>query len=388
MIDSNKPTTNMRTDWDFVVIGAGPAGAFTAYLLAQHSASVLLVDKANFPRPKVCGSCINNAALNILNEHSLQNLMTEQGAVPLEELCLFEANRSAMVNLPGGFSLSRNKFDNALIESGVDRGVTFFSESTAQVLNASPSGRAVQLQNKDGTQIVNAKIVLVADGLGGRSLDRHAEFDFITDANSRFGCGTIVDDAPDYYQSGRIYMACANGGYVGLVRLEDGRVDIAAALDREFSRAHSGPARAATMIMQMSNLPVPPSLSTAHWIGTEALTRKRKHIAAERIFVLGDSCGYAEPFTGEGIAWALTSGAGVIELALKGLTQWSPSLIQDWQFKHTKLIKSRQDRSIAIAHGLRNNTIRHLAMPIISSFPLVASSVIKYIANTKVAAAR
>jgi 2-polyprenyl-6-methoxyphenol hydroxylase-like FAD-dependent oxidoreductase len=246
----------------------------------------------------------------------------------------------------------------------------------------------VQLKDEANTQVINAKIVLVADGLGGRSLEQHPEFDFITQANSRFGCGTIVDDAPDFYQPGRIYMACASGGYVGLVRLEDGRLDVAAALDRDFSRSHSGPASAATTIMQMSDLPVPQSLSTIHWTGTEALTRKRKQIAAERVFVLGDACGYAEPFTGEGIAWALTSGAGVIELAQKALTQWSPSLIQDWHFKHTKMIKARQDRSIAIAHGLRNDTIRHFAIPMISSFPLVASSIIKYIANTKVAAAR
>lgn len=388
MIDGDKTSMNIRSDWDFVVVGAGPAGAFAAYLLAQHSPNVLLVDKANFPRSKVCGCCINNAALNLLNEYSLQNLMTEQGAVPLEQLCLFEANRSATVNLPGGYSLSRNKFDNALIEAGLGRSVTFLPGTTAQVLNASPSGRAVQLQNQSHSQVINAKIVLVADGLGGRSLDRHPEFDLITDANSRFGCGTIVDDAPDYYQTGRIYMACASGGYVGLVRLEDGRVDVAAALDREFSRAHSGPANAATLIMQMSNLPVPESLPTTHWTGTEALTRKRKQIAAERVFVLGDACGYSEPFTGEGIAWALTSGAGVIELALKGLTRWSPSLIQDWHFKHTKLIKARQDRSIAIAHGLRNDTVRHFAIPLISSFPTVAGSIIKYIANTKATAAR
>ncbi|CAN5729398.1 hypothetical protein BH10CYA1_BH10CYA1_50520 [soil metagenome] len=388
MIKCEKLTTTIPTEWDVVIVGAGPAGAFAAFLLAQHASNILLVDKANFPRPKVCGCCINNAALNLLNQYSLHNLMTEQGAVPLEQLCLFEAHRSATVNLPGGYSLSRNKFDTALIKAGIDRGVIFLPGTTAQVLNASPSGRAVQLQDEFNTQVINAKIVLVADGLGGRSLDRHAEFDFITDANSRFGCGTIVDDAPDYYQPGRIYMACASGGYVGLVRLEDGRVDVAAALDRDFSRAHSGPAKAATMIMRISNLPVPESLSTTHWTGTEALTRKRNQIAAERVFVLGDSCGYAEPFTGEGIAWALTSGAGVIELAQKGLTQWSPSLIQDWHFKHTKMIKARQDRSIAIAHGLRNDTLRHFAIPMIASFPLVASSIIKYIANTKVAAAR
>lgn len=379
---------NIGCEYDVVIIGAGPAGAFAAHLLAPRSLNILLVDKSEFPRAKVCGCCINNAALDLLNNYSLPDLMTEQGAVPLKELRLFEANRSASVNLPGGYSLSRNKFDAALIQSAVDRGVTFLPATTAQVLDPSQSGRAVQLQNGGTTQVIQAKIVLVADGLGGRSLERHEEFDFITETNSRFGCGAIIDDAPDYYQPGLIYMACSSGGYVGVVRLEDDRVDVAAALDLGFSRANSGAAQAVTKILQMSNLPVPESLSTTHWTGTEALTRKRKRIAAERVFVLGDSCGYAEPFTGEGIAWALTSAAGVIELAHQGMTRWSPSLIEDWHLKHTKMIKARQDRSIAIAHGLRNDTIRHLAMPLISSFPILASSIIKHIANPNVAAAR
>ncbi len=229
MIRGEQSAANIPREWDVVVVGAGPAGAFAAYLLAQHSANILLVDKSKFPRSKVCGCCINNAALDLLNQYSLANLMTEQGAVPLGELRLFEANRSASISLPGGYCLSRDKFDAALIQSGIKRGVTFLPATAAQVLDASPLGRAIQLQNGAATQIINAKIVLVADGLGGRSLDRHAEFDFITDTNSRFGCGTIVEDAPAYYERGRIYMACANGGYVGLVRLEDDRVDVAAA---------------------------------------------------------------------------------------------------------------------------------------------------------------
>ncbi len=129
--------------------------------------------------------------------------MVEQGALPLKELCLFEGNQTASVNLPGGYSLSRNKFDKALIDSAIDRGVSFQPGTTAQVLDASPVGRAVQLLNESATtHRVNAQIVLVADGLGGRSLDSHPEFDFITDANSRFGCGTIVDDAPEYLPTG------------------------------------------------------------------------------------------------------------------------------------------------------------------------------------------
>jgi flavin-dependent dehydrogenase len=45
--------------WDVVVVGAGPAGAMAARELARRGAGVLLVDRAQFPRYKVCGGCLN-----------------------------------------------------------------------------------------------------------------------------------------------------------------------------------------------------------------------------------------------------------------------------------------------------------------------------------------
>ena len=48
---------------DVLVIGAGPAGSVTARELARRGRRVLLVDKAAFPRPKVCGCCLNAAAV-------------------------------------------------------------------------------------------------------------------------------------------------------------------------------------------------------------------------------------------------------------------------------------------------------------------------------------
>ena len=52
--------------WDAVVVGAGPAGSMAALGLARAGAAVLLVDRATFPRPKVCGCCLNGAALAAL----------------------------------------------------------------------------------------------------------------------------------------------------------------------------------------------------------------------------------------------------------------------------------------------------------------------------------
>ena len=54
------------SDWDAVVIGAGPAGSFAASLLARSGRRTLLVERATFPRTKVCGGCLAPAGVEAL----------------------------------------------------------------------------------------------------------------------------------------------------------------------------------------------------------------------------------------------------------------------------------------------------------------------------------
>ena len=71
--------------------------------------------------------------------------------------------------------------------------------------------------------------------------------------------------------------------------------------------------------------------------GTAPLTRRTTPIAEERLFLLGDAAGYVEPFTGEGIAWALVAGLAVAPLAIRAAKQWHPSLGVDWSRRATDI---------------------------------------------------
>lgn len=57
----------MSTQYDVVVVGAGPAGSTAAYILSQKGYNVLLLDKEHFPRKKLCGGCITAKTLRLLN---------------------------------------------------------------------------------------------------------------------------------------------------------------------------------------------------------------------------------------------------------------------------------------------------------------------------------
>ena len=66
--------------WDAFVAGAGPAGTTVARLLAARGLSVLLVDRATFPRDKVCGCCLNGVAVDALERTGLGGLLGDLGA--------------------------------------------------------------------------------------------------------------------------------------------------------------------------------------------------------------------------------------------------------------------------------------------------------------------
>jgi len=299
--------------WDAVVVGAGPAGAATARALALRGRSVLLLDRLQFPRPKVCGCCINPTARAVL-----QRADVSTAATPLTAVRLAVRGRSADIPLSGWSVASRERLDAALVQSAVNAGAAVEHgvhverlEVGSELVRVSAAGHALA-----------GKIAVAADGLSGRLAGPAT-----IRAHSRLGAGATLADAPDDYEPGRIYMACGDHGYVGLVRIEDGRLNVAAAFDAAFLRDARRPARAAARVMHEVGWPAIPALWDAVWRGTAPLTRLSRRPAGRRIFAVGDASGYVEPFTGEGIAWALAAGEALGAIAAR---PWSPAVANTW----------------------------------------------------------
>src|SRR5436190_16785726 len=92
--------------WDVAVVGAGPAGAMAARELVRHGVAVLLIDRAMFPRSKVCGCYVNAYAQATLATVGLGGLTAACGALPIHHFVLGTHGASARMPLPGGVLLS------------------------------------------------------------------------------------------------------------------------------------------------------------------------------------------------------------------------------------------------------------------------------------------
>ncbi|MEM8739332.1 MAG: FAD-dependent monooxygenase [Planctomycetota bacterium] len=371
--------------WDAVVIGAGPAGALAARALGQLGRSVLLIDRQAFPRPKVCGCCINRYALATLDAAGLPGLVHGLGARPLRQLRLLAGGRAASVALPRGVALSRQALDAALVQAARDHGVVFRHGVSAKVNQLGTDPNAGHRIDLGRGRSIRARVVVVADGLGGSSLSGLPEFAVRAEPASHLGLGAVTPgpvSAPPCSE-GTIAMACGRHGYLGAVLLEDGRVDLAAAISAPAIREAGGPASAAAQVLRDAGQDLHdwPLDALARWRVTPALTRTRPRLTAPGLFVVGDAAGYVEPFTGEGIAWALAGGHAVAPLAHQAVHRWLPAQAQAWTRAYHHRIRRRQAGCRLVAATLRRPRLIRLTVRTLAAAPFLARPLIQRITH-------
>jgi 2-polyprenyl-6-methoxyphenol hydroxylase-like FAD-dependent oxidoreductase len=222
----------------------------------------------------------------------------------------------------------------------------------------------------EGVGTVRAGVILDATGLSGAfSGVAHPR------RGSLLGAGAMLDGGP--VPPGIVRMACAPGGYVGMVRADAGRCVVAAALaPRLVAREGSLGAAIASILAACGLPPLPPD---APWRGTPPLTRRPARPWRERVLVVGDAAGYVEPFTGEGMSWAISSGLVAADLAAEG---WTPSSGPRWERTHKRIVGRRQRRCRALALVLRAPRLVRAAVRILGVAPVFARPFVRAAAGS------
>jgi 2-polyprenyl-6-methoxyphenol hydroxylase-like FAD-dependent oxidoreductase len=351
--------------------------------LARRGLSVLLIDAAVFPRTKVCGCCINPRALASLEESGLRHLIHKAAAIPLEGFELASKGRRIQARSSLGFALSRTRFDTDLMEAARDAGAVFEPATRATLLPPETSDRrSLRLTCGNVERVVTVRLVIAAHGLINtlHPGDHHADDMVVVRPGSKIGAGAIVPKVPRGYEPGRIYMACAQEGYVGLVAIENDQFDIAAALRPEAVRRAGGIGPLVEQIVLESGLPQVPEIATLAWKGTPRLTRRVSQLARQRVFRVGDAAGYVEPFTGEGIAWALAGALGLANILSDSDLMLDISAAERrWRDCHRRLVTSRQISCRALCFALRTPWLTCLMLTAMRHRPTLANLILKQV---------
>jgi flavin-dependent dehydrogenase len=373
-----------RDPWDVIVIGAGPAGALSATLLARAGLKVLLVERRALPRHKVCGGCLNASALASLDRAALLPRVRAIGAAPVCALHLHQRGRSAVLDLPPGLAVSRYALDEALAAAAAEAGCALLTETTALVAPegaAPPDGgwRHVGLQSAQGGAVtIRGRAVIVADGLGHSSLRDLPGFQSRVSSSSRIGIGGEADAGAIATERGAITMAVSPRGYVGAIDIEGGRVNIAAAVDPPFLKASGGPAGAVRAILAHAGVHMNAALESIDWMGTLPLTRRLVGPPSRGVFVVGDAAGYVEPFTGEGMAWAFAGAEGVVPFVRGMVASSGTAAAREWTAWHARIIGREQRWCRVIANGLRRPALVSALVALVGRHPGLAAPVLAH----------
>ena len=283
----------MSSRHDVVIVGAGPAGATAARSLAEHGAKVVLIDRARFPRPKLCGGGLTPKAVALVPPTGLLAIQRWVDRVEIRS----RIGRFEMAVPPIAVGMvDRREFDLALVEAAAAAGVDV-REGTA-VTGAADLEREVEIVTTAGKR-VRAAALVVADGEPSRlaravglasdpvrrswpSSSRHR----LRPASEAIApCSAVKCPAgtPVLPQAGSRECRCRHRVAVALH-------DLRADLD-VFTRS--------------LGLPVEPGSIHGHWI---PMGLRRGRLVGGRAVLAGDAAGAADPLFAEGIAFALATG--------------------------------------------------------------------------------
>ena len=370
---------------EVLIIGGGPAGAACAIRLRQHGIGVQIAEKAAFPRSKVCGCCLGGAGLGALEQLGLSEWAADVG-IPVGRWVGAFDGRRVEVTLPRGRVISRELLDTQLLQTARTLGAVVDQPCVAEARQQNESGVPVELHwQRNAISVVHSyAVAVIASGLNAGSHGR--QLPWLQTPHGPYGAGltlpperVVLNDAASS-QPGTIYMACEDKGYVGLVVLPDGRVDVAAALyrlpqsrprRRQYPRVQ--PAAQVAAILRRSSL-ADLDILPQDGLTATPLLRRRRLAGRGRMIAIGDAAGYVEPFTGEGMTWGMLSGIAAADL-IAATDSWN-SLGEKWQRQESRLLENRRRKCRWMTTALRSSLVRRTAGATLSRFPALAKPLV------------
>jgi menaquinone-9 beta-reductase len=293
--------------FDVAIVGGGPAGSSCAVFCALSGLRTLLLEREKFPREKVCGDCLNPSCWPVLECLDVAQRVWD---LPHSKLSSVEFiaihGHKVTFDLPSGgdceISVKRSLFDDLLLRRAREIGADVHEQTTVSALRQNAAWR---IETASG-ETYEARILIGADGRNS--------------SVARF-CNLLPRSTRE-----RVALQA----HVPLPRHFGNRVVL------QFLReGYSGQAPVNETELNLCLVGAPPTISNLrHWAEREfqlaanqswrtitPLTRSPIPSAHENLFFIGDAARVVEPFTGEGIYYALRSGqlaANVIAKILRG----------------------------------------------------------------------
>lgn len=310
------------TRWDAIVVGGGPAGSATAARLASGGHRVLLLDRADFPRRKPCGECLNPAAVAELEALGALSALRAGSPEPLGGWRIsVHGGASFRGRFPSGtpgLAVRREVLDSLLLDHARTAGAEVRAGWRVEDVTRE-EGVVVGVTGRGdgGEEELRARVVVGADGLRSVVVRR---LDMLRRAPRLRKVALTAHLAGPLPFRGHGELRVFPGGCVGVAPLGEGVANATVVVDA----ARAGELSAdpgAFFDRTLESLGIRGPERVEEVLATGPFDWPTRAAVADGALLVGDAAGYYDPFTGQGIFRALKGArlaAGVLDRALRG----------------------------------------------------------------------
>lgn len=371
--------------YDVIIVGAGPAGATAALYARRMGLTTLLLDRARFPRDKICGDALGGKAVAILRELDLLDQVRDLPGTEVRHIVFgspkhievdIDLTRARRRDFVTGFVIRRSIFDNFLFQHARAAATTCleaFSVEDLVVEADAVRGVRGRLKGDTETREYEGRIVLAADGYRSTVSQKlglyHVDQDhWIVGLRQYMSNVAGLRDQIELHYVGNVVP-----GYFWIFPLESGQANIGIGMLLSALKA-----KKVNLVHELSEVIKSPHF-TDRFADARAMEKPvgwhlpvgsaHRQCYGSGYMILGDAAGLIDPFTGEGIANAMYSARRAVEVARLACTEndlGAASLSRYdtrlWSEIGDELAVSSKLQKISRSKMLLNFTIRKAAM--------------------------
>jgi len=314
--------------FDVAIVGGGPAGSSCAAFCAAAGLRTLVLDREKFPREKVCGDCLNPSCWPVFERLEIAARLR---AMPHSKLSSVEFiaidGRKVIVDFPSDtdfeISVKRSLFDDLLLRRAREVGSDVHEQTTATGLGKNDHWK---VETASG-EFFQARILIGADGRNS-TVARLCNL-FPASERERVALQAHVPRPRDFGE--RVVLQFLPEGYSGQAPVNETQLNLCL--------VGTPPTISTLRKWAERQFDVP---ANQPWRTITPLTRSPIPSAHENLFFIGDAARVVEPFTGEGIYYALRSGelaANAIAKILRGYDR--NSALRDFGRAYAQMYRGR-----------------------------------------------
>ncbi len=323
-----------------IIVGAGPAGAATSFFLTKYSIPHIVLEKAVFPRDKVCGdACSGKTALviNRANPDWMDEIYQRSADFTPSWGIIFAAPNGKSIEIPftqrsapaakaPGFTVSRLFFDNFLFEKMASPFCTIFQNASVKTIARHEGRVSVEFEVGSDAFSVTAPLLIGADG--DKSITRRLLLPELAEPRtSAVGLRAYYKGVTGFHSENFIelhFLRELLPGYFWIFKLPGGMANVGVGILSADVRKKKINLRARMQEAIENNPAIRQRFADAEMVGKVQgwglpFADARQPISGDRFLLTGDAACLVDPFSGEGIGNAMYSGMLAAEAIKKSL---------------------------------------------------------------------